>query len=170
MNKRTFIEMRVAGIALDPSNNAPIVLLSDVNNKSFLPIWIGVLEASSIAAALEDIKLDRPMTHDLLCSAINSLGARVVKVEINDIKQSIYYADIVIERSGETKSLDSRPSDAIAIALRTGSRIFVSSHVLKENSAEDSLSKGILGFEQNKDKLQDILERMDPEDFGKFRA
>jgi len=170
MHKRTFIEMRVAGIALDPSNNTPIVLLSDVNNKSFLPIWIGVLEASSIAAALEGIKLDRPMTHDLLCSMVESLGARVVKVEIVDLRQNIYFADIVIEHSGEVRSIDSRPSDAIAVALRTHARIFVSSHVIKETSDEDMLSQGILGFEQNRDKLQDILERMGPEDFGKFRA
>ncbi len=170
MHKRTFIEMRVAGIALDPTNNAPIVLLSDVNNKSFLPIWIGILEASSIAAALEDIKADRPMTHDLLCSMVESLGARVVKVEIIDLKQNIYFADIVLEHSGEVKSIDSRPSDAIAVALRTHARIFVSSHVIKEMIGEDMLSQGILGFEQNRDKLQDILERMDPEDFGKFRA
>ena len=162
--------MRVSGVALDPSNNSPIVLLSDVNNKSFLPIWIGVLEASSIAAALEDLKLDRPMTHDLLCSIISSLGARIVKVEIVDLRQNIYFANIVIENSGVVRSIDARPSDAIALALRTGSRIFVSSHVIKETNGEDTLAQGILGFEQNRDKLQDILERMGPEDFGKFRA
>lgn len=162
--------MKVAGIALDPSNNSPIILLSDLNGKLFLPIWIGVLEASSIAAALEGIKPDRPMTHDLFCSIIELLNARVVKVEILDLKENVYYANIVVDHSGKVNSVDSRPSDAIAVALRSGARIFVSSHVIKETTDKDMLSQGILGFEQDRDKLQDILERMDPEDFGKFRA
>ena len=174
MQKRTFVEMKVASIALDPTNNSPIVLLRDIHGKIILPIWIGIMEASSIAGALEGISYTRPMTHDLIASIIKQMDARVIKIEIIDIKDNIFYALIVIEQNGELMNIDARPSDAIAIALRTNARVFVASHVLKEAThvEEEPVSgdKIIVGFEQNKDKLQEILEKMDPDDFGKFRA
>jgi uncharacterized protein len=174
MQKRTFMEMQVAGIALDPTNNAPIVVLKDVPGKIILPIWIGIMEASSIAAALEGLSYARPMTHDLIAALLKKMDARVSKIEIVDIKDNVFYALIVLEFGGETLSIDARPSDAIAIALRTKARIFVANHVVKEAThVEEEPHTGdkiAVGFEQNQDKLQDILEKMDPEDFGKFRA
>lgn len=174
MQKRTFMEMKVAGIALDPTSNAPIVILRDVNGKIVLPIWIGVMEASSIAAALEGLSYSRPMTHDLFAALLKRIDARVTKIEIVDIKENIFYALIVLEHNGELISIDSRPSDALAIALRTNARIFVASHVVKEAThVEEEPASGdkiAVGFEQNQDKLQEILEKMNPEDFGKFRA
>ncbi len=168
----SFIEMKVAGIALDPSNNAPIVILQDLSGKVMLPIWIGIMEASSIAAAIEGIQYSRPMTHDLLKSVVETLEARVVKIEVVDIRNNVFYAIITLECQGETLRVDARPSDAIALALRVKANIFVAQHVIKDATQveADDKSPVIVGFEQDKDKLKKILEEMDPEDFGKFKA
>lgn len=173
MEKRTFVEMKVAGIAVDPTSNAPIVILRDVPGKIILPIWIGVMEASSIAAALEGLSYSRPMTHDLFSTLLEKLGTRVIKIEIVDIKNNIFYALIVLDHQGELMSIDARPSDALAIALRTKARIFVAAHVVKEATHVEDAGTGVkvaVGFEQDQDKLQEILEKMNPDDFGKFRA
>ena len=170
----TFMEMRVAGIALDPTNNAPIVVLRDVEGKYVLPIWIGIMEASAIAAAIEGIHYSRPMTHDLFKSMLDTLGATIERIEVVDIKDNVFYALINIEIEGAQFKIDARPSDAIAIALRTQSQIFVADHVIKDairvDTSKDSSGKIIVGFEQDKDKLKEILEKMNPEDFGKFKA
>ncbi len=170
----TFLEMKVAGIALDPTNNAPIVVLRDVNGKYVLPIWIGIMEASAIAAAIEGIHYSRPMTHDLFKSMLDTLGATIEKIEVVDIKDNVFYALINIEIDGVQFKIDARPSDAIAIALRTQSQIFVADHVIKDairvDTSKDSTGKIIVGFEKDKDKLKEILEKMNPEDFGKFKA
>ncbi|HOO36975.1 MAG TPA: bifunctional nuclease family protein [Deltaproteobacteria bacterium] len=170
----TFMEMRVAGIALDPTNNAPIVVLRDVEGKYVLPIWIGIMEASAIAAAIEGIHYSRPMTHDLFKSMLDTLGATIERIEVVDIKDNVFYALINIEIEGAQFKIDARPSDAIAIALRTQSQIFVADHVIKDairvDTSKDSSGKVIVGFEQDKDKLKEILEKMNPEDFGKFKA
>ena len=174
MQKRTFVEMKVAGIALDPTNNAPIVVLKDVPGKIILPIWIGIMEASSIAAALEGLSYARPMTHDLMAALLKRVDVRITKIEIVDLKDNVFYALIVLETGSEVVSIDARPSDAIALALRTKARIFVANHVVKEAThVEEEPATGdkiAVGFEQNQDKLQEILEKMDPDDFGKFRA
>lgn len=170
----TFREMKVAGIALDPTNNAPIVVLRDLEGKYVLPIWIGIMEASAIAAAIEGIHYSRPMTHDLFKSMLETLGAAIEKIEVVDIKDNVFYAVITIDINGTQFQVDARPSDAIAIALRTQSGIFVADHVIKDairvDTSKDSAGKVIVGFEQDRDKLKEILEKMNPEDFGKFKA
>ena len=135
----SFTEMKVAGIALDPANNAPIVILKDLEGKHILPIWIGIMEASSIAAALEGIRYSRPMTHDLFKSMLDSLGATVERIEVVDIKDNVFYALITVEYKGSKVKIDARPSDAIAIALRTHSGIFVAGHVIKDAIRVDNL-------------------------------
>ncbi len=169
-----FLEMKVAGIALDPSNNSPIVILRDLDGKYVLPIWIGIMEASAIAASLEGIRYSRPMTHDLFKSMVQSLGVRVEKIEVVDIRDNVFYALITLEYNGNKITVDARPSDAIAIALRTNSSIYVASHVVKEairvEDSKEGSGKVIVGFEQDKEKLKEILEKMNPEDFGKFKA
>lgn len=168
-----FSEMKVAGIALDPTNNAPIVVLRDLDGKFILPIWIGIMEASAIAAALEGVQYSRPMTHDLFRSFIETLGATIEKIEVVDIRDNVFYALITIVHGDTHLTIDARPSDAIAIALRTKSPIFVADHVIKDAirvDAKASASKVMVGFEQDQDKLKEILEKMNPEDFGKFKA
>lgn len=169
-----FLEMKVAGIALDPGNNAPIVVLRDLEGKFILPIWIGIMEASAIAASLEGVRYSRPMTHDLFKSLIDALGVRLEKIEVVDIRDNVFYAIITLEQNGTRLTIDARPSDAIAIALRTDCSIFVADHVIKEairvETGKESAGKVIVGFEQDKEKLKEILEKMNPEDFGKFKA
>lgn len=169
-----FLEMKVAGIALDPSSNAPIVVLRDLEGKYVLPIWIGIMEASAIAASLEGVHYSRPMTHDLFKSMIETLGVRVDKIEVVDIRDNVFYALITVDNNGNKLSIDARPSDAIAIALRAECSIFVADHVVKEavrvDTGKESTGKVIVGFEQDKEKLKEILEKMSPEDFGKFKA
>lgn len=169
-----FLEMKVAGIALDPSNNAPIVVLRDLEGKFILPIWIGIMEASAIAASLEGVRYSRPMTHDLFKSMLDALGAMLEKIEVVDIRDNVFYALITLEQNGSKLMIDARPSDAIALALRTDCSIFVADHVVKEairvDTGNESAGKVIVGFEQDKEKLKEILEKMSPEDFGKFKA
>jgi len=168
------MEMKVAGIALDPTNNAPIVVLRDLESKYVLPIWIGIMEASAIAAAIEGIQYSRPMTHDLFKSMLESFGATIEKIEVVDIKDNVFYATIDIDYNGAKLKIDARPSDAIAIALRTNSGIFVAGNVIRDaiqvDTSKDAAGKVVVGFEQDKDKLKEILEKMSPEDFGKFKA
>lgn len=168
-----FSEMKVAGIALDPTNNAPIVVLRDLDGKFILPIWIGIMEASAIAAALEGVQYSRPMTHDLFRSLVEALGTSIEKIEVVDIRDNVFYALITIDHGGTRLTIDARPSDAIAIALRTKSPIYVADHVIKDAIRVDtkaSAGKVMVGFEQDQEKLKEILEKMNPEDFGKFKA
>jgi hypothetical protein len=169
-----FVEMKVAGIALDPTNNAPIVVLRDLEGKFVLPIWIGIMEASAIAASLEGIRYSRPMTHDLFKSVMETLGVKVEKIEVVDIRDNVFFALITLEYNGNKVTVDARPSDAIAIALRLNCAIFVADHVVKDairvETSKETGGKVIVGFEQDKEKLKEILEKMNPEDFGKFKA
>src|SRR3990172_8255934 len=113
-----FLEMRVFGITIAPFTNAPIVILKDLEKKNALPVWIGVLEASAIAAELEKIQFSRPMTHDLMREMLKSMNVSIARIEVNDIKDNVYYATIHMASSGNTFVVDARPSDAIALALR----------------------------------------------------
>jgi len=162
-----FIEMKVNGIVLDPQTNVPIVILKDAAGKHTLPIWIGLLEASAIAMELEKIKIHRPLTHDLLKNILEKLSATVVKIEITDIKNNTYYALIHVDSQGKVMTIDSRPSDAIALALRTNSPIFVAKAVLDKSSHLEE--KTVEFSQENKDKWTEILENLDPEDFGKYK-
>ena len=163
-----FKEMKVAGITVDPFTNTPIVLLKDLDDKDVLPIWIGLLEASSIATALENINTPRPMTHDLLKNILDNLGVKVVKIEVNDLKDNTYYALIHFDIDKKRLVVDSRPSDAIAIALRTAAPIFVEESVIKKSAKIDITAKGDKVVTDTTE-WEDILENLSSDDFGKYK-
>ncbi len=161
------IEMRVAGIMLDPTTQVPIVILRDLQDKDTLPIWIGLVEASAIAMELEKIRIHRPLTHDLLKNVLDELKANVTKIEITDLRDNTFYALIYLDQNGNTLEIDSRPSDAIALALRTESPIFVNEKVLEKSKKLEM--KDLSFSSENKDKWAEILENLNPEDFGKYK-
>ncbi|RMG60564.1 MAG: bifunctional nuclease family protein [Deltaproteobacteria bacterium] len=157
-------EVRVLGITIDPVTNSPIVILRDLEKKVTLPIWIGILEANSIAMELEKMKLPRPMTHDLLKNVISEFGGKVLRVEITDLRENTYYAVIYLKQGEKTLQIDSRPSDAIALALRCDAPIYVYESVFeKAFSIEGEES------EEAKDRWTKLLEMLDPEDFTKYK-
>jgi hypothetical protein len=167
MDREGFIEMRVGGLTLDPVTKTPIVILKDAENKLTLPIWIGLMEATAMATELEGIKMARPMTHDLLRRIISDLGGAVESIEVTDLKDNTYYAAIHLQAGDKIFTIDSRPSDAISLALRTQSPIFVAKKVLETSSV---LQQNEETQEQNlsnvsRDKWSEILEKMTPEDF-----
>jgi uncharacterized protein len=161
-------EMKVAGITVDPFTNTPIVILKDLEEKDVLPIWIGLLEASSIATAIENITTPRPMTHDLLKNILDELGAKIVKIEVNDLKDNTYFALLHMEVNKKRLVIDSRPSDAIAIALRTGASIFVDESVIKR-AAKIDLSQKSGKVVTDTTEWEDILENLSSDDFGKYK-
>jgi bifunctional DNase/RNase len=168
MDRENFIEMRVGGLTLDPVTKTPIVILKDAENKLNLPIWIGLMEATAMATELEGIKMARPMTHDLLRNLIADLGVAVESVEVTDLRDNTYYAVICLQAGDKRLVVDSRPSDAISLALRTKSPIFVAKKVLEASSVLQQLED--TPEEQNlsnisQDKWAEILEKMSPEDF-----
>jgi len=162
------IEMSVGGLTLDPVTKTPIVILKDPDNKLNLPIWIGLLEATAMATELESIKMARPMTHDLLRNIIGELGAEVDCVEITDLRENTYFALIHLRTANNRITIDARPSDAISLALRTRSPIYVAKRVLEASSVLQQMEEE--GPETNlsnisRDKWAEILEKMTPEDF-----
>ena len=161
-------EMKVAGITVDPFTNTPIVILKDLEEKDVLPIWIGLLEASSIATAIENITTPRPMTHDLLKNILDEVGVKIVKIEVNDLKDNTYFALLHLEVNKKRLVVDSRPSDAIAIALRTGASIFVDENVIKK-AAKIDLSKKGGKVVTDTSEWEDILENLSSDDFGKYK-
>jgi uncharacterized protein len=168
MGREDFIEMRVGGLTLDPVTKTPIVILKDSDNKLNLPIWIGLMEATAMATELEGIKMARPMTHDLLRTMVDTLGGAVESIEVTDLKDSTYYAVIYLEIGGRRVSVDARPSDAISLALRAKSPIFVAKKVLEASSSVQQ--KADEPQEHNlsnvaRDKWAEILEKMSPDDF-----
>lgn len=170
--KEDFILMMVGGLTLDPTTKMPIVVLKDPDNKLNLPIWIGPLEAASMATELEGIRPARPMTHDLVRNLLGDLGATVEAVEITELRENTYFARIEVKtREGGAVRIDSRPSDAICIALRTKSPIYVAKTVLETSSElRESAEQAVSAADQNlagvsRDKWSEILEKMSPEDF-----
>jgi bifunctional DNase/RNase len=164
------VKMVIHGIAVDPMSNSPVMLLKEVNGDRILPIWIGLLEATSIAAKLENIQFPRPLTHDLMKNIFDYLGVKVPKIEIVDLIDNTYYAIITLDIEGNTIDIDARPSDAVALALRTGAEIFVSEEVLQKGQiftetpgAEKEEMVG--ATEEEKEKLKKILENLDPRHF-----
>ena len=162
------LQMKVFGITIDPFTNAPIVILKDMEEKNSLPVWIGVLEASSIAAELENIRFSRPMTHDLMREILKNLGISLEKIEVNDLKDNVYYAKIHLTSLGNPLVIDARPSDAIALALRMSSPIFVDTVVLEKSKSIDLRGEEGKKGRGSKDLL-DMLEELSPEDFGKYK-
>ena len=164
------IQMTVGGLTLDPVTKTPIVILKDTENKLNLPIWIGLLEATAMATEIEGIKMARPMTHDLLKNILGEVGCLVDSVEITELKENTYYALVHINVGGRELVIDSRPSDAIALALRTKSPIYVAKAVLEASSVlqqSDEAKEAAVENVSNvsKEKWAEILEKMAPEDF-----
>lgn len=157
------LRMTIKGLMLDPSSNVPIVVLKHDETDVFLPIWIGVFEANAIALRIEEVETPRPMTHDLLRSAVEQLGAKVEKIVISDLRDNTFYALIHLSRNGEALEVDARPSDAIALALRTEAPIFVAEPVLEKAQAVDLASQIT-----DEEKLKKWLEEVSPEDLGKY--
>jgi len=164
-----FKEMKISRLILDPVTNTPILILKDLEDETALPIWIGLLEASAIALELEKAQPQRPMTHDLLKNILNSLKAQVVKVEVTDLRDSTFYALIYLTLDGKTFKIDARPSDAIAIALRTAARIYVDEKVIKKLSKVNLENIKDIDHADKSSEWQDLLEEMSPEDFGKYK-
>jgi len=148
--------------------NSPIVLLKEVEGQRTLPIWIGLLEATAIASELEGIKFSRPMTHDLLKNIMGLMNVKVNRVEVCDLKNNTYFAVIHIDHNGKEMSIDARPSDALAISLRMGAPIFVAEDVIKKSSQVEIKAEPEDTSEQGK-RWQEILEKLNPEDFGKYK-
>jgi len=164
------IQMSVGGLTLDPVTKTPIVILKDTDNKLNLPIWIGLLEATAMATEIEGIKMARPMTHDLLKNILGEVGCSVESVEITELKENTYYALVNLTVGGRQLVIDSRPSDAIALALRTKSPIYVAKAVLEASSVLQQNEEGKEAAVENvsnvsKEKWAEILEKMTPDDF-----
>jgi len=158
------IEMKIRGLMMDPVTNVPIVILKGVEGSALLPIWVGVYEANAIALEIEKIATPRPMTHDLLKNVLHGLNCSVNKVVVSQLIDDTFYAVIWLERDGRLISVDSRPSDALALALRTDSPIYVEEEVIKSSKAASA--------KQEKDSSQELkrwLENLNDEDLGKYK-
>ena len=163
-----FVEMKVRGLALDPLSNMPIIILRDEEDKRSLPIWVGIFEANAIALELEKISTPRPMTHDLIKNILESLDARVAKVVVSDLKDNTFFAVIHLQIGESEITVDSRPSDAIALALRVAAPIFVDEEVVRKAKTVE-VTKDAEGVKtDDPERLREWLENIKPEDFGKF--
>lgn len=158
------IEMTIKGLVIDPITNMPIVILRDQAGQKVLPIWVGIFEANAIALQIENISTPRPMTHDLLRNVISDLNADVDKIVVCDLQDNTFYALIHLRVNGEVVSVDARPSDAIALALRVRAPIFVEDKVIDNAKAID-FTPG----KDNSERLAKWLESLDPDDLGKYK-
>jgi len=156
--------MKIRGLLMDPVSNHPIVVLKDVNGSAILPIWVGPYEAHAIALEIEKVPTPRPMTHDLIRNLLLGLEAGVKKVVVSDLKEDTFYAVIWLERNGELISIDSRPSDALAIALRLDCPIYVSEAVLKTQKTAQAVAE--VG---STEELRRWLENLNDEDLGRYK-
>ena len=158
------IEMRIRGLVMDPVTNMPIVILKDINGASVLPIWVGIYEANAIALEIEKVTTPRPMTHDLLKNLLLGLETHVQKVVVNELKEDTFYALIWLERDGQVMSFDSRPSDALALALRMDCPIYVEEEVLKNSKVASGASE-----KTSNEELRKWLEGLGDEDMGRYK-
>ncbi len=172
------IEMKVKGLTLDPLTNVPIVILREVDGERALPIWVGIFEAHAIAREIEEFQTPRPMTHDLIKNIISGVEGKVTRVLVNDLRDNTFFAEICLAMNGNEISIDSRPSDAIAVALRMSAPIFVAEKVLEEaksieftepeeTEGEDGES-GDKPIEEDAEDIKQWLENLRPDDFLKF--
>jgi bifunctional DNase/RNase len=161
-------EVNIASMAIDPTSNTPILILKSVKGDQAIPIWIGLLEATSIASALRDIKFDRPMTHDLFKNLIDSLDMVVSKVEVCDLRDNTFYAKIYFVSKEKSFNMDARPSDAIAIALRFSAPIYVDDKIFEKSQMMEGDYEVLNKSEEGK-KWAEYLENLSPEDFGKYK-
>src|SRR6266849_10135900 len=144
------VEMRIRGLMMDPVTNMPIVILKDTEGTSILPIWVGIYEANAIALEIEKVATPRPMTHDLIKNLLLGLNTQVRKVVVNDLREDTFFALIWLERDGQTISIDSRPSDALALALRLDCPISVEDAVLKSSKLASSINERVSSDELRK--------------------
>lgn len=158
------VEMRIRGLMMDPVTNMPIVILKDVGGTAVLPIWVGIYEANAIALEIEKVTTPRPMTHDLLKNLLAGLDTRVSKVVVSDLRDDTFYALIWLEKDGQVISIDSRPSDALALALRVDCPIYVEEEVLKSSKASGTVSDKV-----SSDVLRTWLENLNDEDMGRYK-
>jgi bifunctional DNase/RNase len=157
------VEMKIRGLMLDPVTNTPIVILKDSGSDTVLPIWVGVFEANAIALEIEKVNTPRPMTHDLIKNVLTGLDAHVHKVVVTELKEDTFYAVIWMEREGRIISVDSRPSDALALALRVDCPIFVDDEVLKTSK------KATASAEATGEEMRKFLENLNDEDLGRWK-
>ena len=158
------VEMKIRGLMMDPVTNMPIVILKDVSSNTVLPIWVGIYEANAIALEIEKVTTPRPMTHDLMKSLLLGLHTGVRKVVVSELKEDTFYAVIWLEREGDVISVDSRPSDALALALRLDCPIYVEDTVLKSSKQASTVSD-----KATNDDLRRWLENLNDEDLGRYK-
>jgi hypothetical protein len=158
------VEMKIRGLMVDPVTHTPIVILKDVGSETVLPIWVGVYEANAIALEIEKVTTPRPMTHDLIKNVLTGLDTHVHKVVVTELREDTFYAVIWLEREGRTVSIDSRPSDALALALRVDCPIFVEDDVLKTSKLASAASDRV-----TTEELRKLLEGLNDEDFGRYK-
>jgi uncharacterized protein len=158
------IEMSIKGLMVDPVTNLPIVILRNKDGEKVLPIWVGIFEANAIALQIENISTPRPMTHDLLRNVIQDLRATVEKIVVCDLQDNTFYALLYLTIDGDTVTIDARPSDAIALALRTRAPIFVEESVIDNAKTFDYTAE-----KADADRLHKWLESLDPDDLGKYK-
>ncbi|MBN8733844.1 MAG: bifunctional nuclease family protein [Acidobacteria bacterium] len=158
------VEMKIRGLMMDPVTNMPIVILKDTGGNSILPIWVGVYEANAIALEIEKVVTPRPMTHDLIKTLLTGLHTGVRKIVVNELKDDTFYAVIWLEREGKLISVDSRPSDALAIALRLDCPIYVDDSVLQNSKMANTIADRV-----NSEELRRWLENLNDEDLGRYK-
>jgi uncharacterized protein len=158
------VEMKIRGLMMDPMTNMPIVVLKDLSGDSVLPIWVGIYEANAIALEIEKVTTPRPMTHDLIKVVLMGLDTSIRKVVVNELKDDTFYAMIWLEREGRLISVDSRPSDALALALRHDCPIFVEEKVLLSSRTSNTVSEKV-----NNEELRKWLENLNDEDLGRYK-
>jgi hypothetical protein len=158
------VEMKIRGLMMDPVTNMPIVILKDVNGNTILPIWVGIYEANAIALEIEKVSTPRPMTHDLIKTLLLGLNTGIKKVVVSELREDTFYALIWLEKDGELIAVDSRPSDALALALRLDCPIYVDDSVLKSSKTAGSVSDKV-----NNEELRKWLEQLNDEDFGRYK-
>jgi bifunctional DNase/RNase len=158
------LEVKIRGLMMDPVTNMPVVVLKETSGSGVLPIWVGIYEANAIALEIEKVQTPRPMTHDLLKNVLTGLDVRVQRVVVSDLKDDTFYALIWMERDGQTISLDSRPSDALALALRLDCPIFVEDEVLKHSKTSTAVAE-----KTSSEDLRKWLESLNDEDLGRYK-
>ncbi len=165
-----FVEVKVDGLALDMTTNSPVVILSPEGLKKVLPIWIGHAEAWGIAMELSGVKPKRPMTYDLMKSVLGTLAATIEKIEVTELREQTFYARIHLVRNGEKFEIDARPSDSIAMALKTGAKIFVNEELFNLDTAQpdEESPEAPPPMSTDPESLRERLRRINPEDFGNY--
>jgi bifunctional DNase/RNase len=156
--------MKIRGLMMDPVTNMPIVVLKDLNGNTILPIWVGIYEANAIALEIEKVSTPRPMTHDLIKTLLLGLGTGIRKVVVSELKDDTFYAVIWLDKDGDLISVDSRPSDALALALRLDCPIYVDESVLKNSKRSSAAADKVSDEEQRR-----WLESLDDEDLGRYK-